>query len=86
MYNTMYYVRANRLIEAVENNKITDAEKNQANVNNIYAQAKSVRALVHFDLVKVYGMPYSFDNGASMGVPIVTTPIDRFECQCYSRT
>ena len=48
------------LIEAVENNKITDAEKNQANVNNIYAQAKSVRALVHFDLVKVYGMPYSF--------------------------
>lgn len=78
MWNVQYNVlrRANRLIEAVENNKITDAEKNQANVNNIYAQAKSVRALVHFDLVKVYGMPYSFDNGASMGVPIVTTPID----------
>ena len=78
MWNVQYNVlrRANRLIEAVENNKITDAEKNQANVNNIYAQAKSVRALVHFDLVKVYGMPYSFDYGASMGVPIVTTPID----------
>jgi len=41
-------------VVTVENNKITDAEKNQANVNNIYAQAKSVRALVHFDLVKVY--------------------------------
>ena len=55
---------------------LRSSEKNQANVNNIYAQAKSVRAFVHFDLVKVYGMPYSFDNGASMGVPIVTTPID----------
>ena len=79
MWNVQYNVlrRANRLItKPVENNKITDAEKNQANVNNIYAQAKSVRALVHFDLVKVYGMPYSFDYGASMGVPIVTTPID----------
>ena len=55
MWNVQYNVlrRANRLIEAVENNKITDAEKNQANVNNIYEQAKSVRALVHFDLVKV---------------------------------
>lgn len=78
MWNIQYNVlrRANRLIEAVENNQITDAAKNQADVNNIYAQAKAVRALVHFDLVKVYGMPYTFDNGASMGIPIVTTPLD----------
>ncbi|MCS2569103.1 hypothetical protein NXX64_21575 [Bacteroides fragilis] len=28
-----------------------------------------VRALVHFDLVRIYGMPYTADNGASLGVP-----------------
>lgn len=77
MWNVQYNVirRANRIIEAVDNNMITDAEKYKADVANIYAQAKVIRALVHFDLVKVYGMPYTTDNGASLGVPVVTTAL-----------
>ncbi|WP_418698035.1 RagB/SusD family nutrient uptake outer membrane protein [Bacteroides sp.] len=79
MWNVQYNVirRANRLIEAVDNNAITDAEANKDALADIYYQAKVVRALVHFDLVKVYGMPYTYDNGASLGVPVVTKPLDR---------
>lgn len=79
MWNIQYNVlrRANRLIEAVEKNQITDAANNEAAVADIYNQAKVVRALAHFDLVKVYGMPYTYDNGASKGIPIVTEPLER---------
>lgn len=79
MWNIQYNVirRANRLIEAVDNNTITDAETYKAQLADIYNQAKVVRALVHFDLVKVYGMPYTYDNGASLGVPFVDKPLDR---------
>lgn len=68
MWNIQYNVirRANRLIEAVDNKTITDAENFQAELANIYNQAKVIRALVHFDLVKVYGMPYTYDEGASL--------------------
>ena len=64
MWNIQYNVirRANRLIEAVDNKTITDAENFQAELANIYNQAKVIRALVHFDLVKVYGMPYTYDE------------------------
>ena len=79
MWNIQYNVirRANRLIEAVDNKTITDAENFQAELADIYNQAKVIRALVHFDLVKVYGMPYTYDEGTSLGVPFVDKPLDR---------
>jgi hypothetical protein len=39
-------------------------------LKNIKGQALALRALAHFDLVKVFGAPYTKDNGASLGVPI----------------
>lgn len=77
IWNVPYNVirRANRIIEAVDNKKILDAEKYQKEVNDIYAQAKVVRALVHFDLVRIYGNPYTSDKGASLGVPFVDTAL-----------
>lgn len=39
---------------------------------NIKGVALTMRAMAHFDLVKVHGMPYTKDNGASLGVTIVT--------------
>ena len=77
IWNIPYNVirRANRIIEAVENKKILDADKYQKEINDIYAQAKVVRALVHFDLVRIYANPYTSDNGASLGVPFVETAL-----------
>jgi hypothetical protein len=43
-----------------------------AKKNEIKGQALAVRALAHFDLCKLFGAPYSHDNGASLGIPIVT--------------
>ncbi|MDR0371294.1 MAG: RagB/SusD family nutrient uptake outer membrane protein [Prevotellaceae bacterium] len=41
-------------------------------LQDVRGQALTARAMAHFDLVKVYGMPYPKDKGASLGVPIVT--------------
>lgn len=76
MWNIPYNVirRANRLIEAIDNKKVTDASEEE--IGMIYAEAKVVRALVHFDLVRIYGLPYTADEGASLGVPVMLQPLE----------
>ncbi|MFV0537332.1 MAG: RagB/SusD family nutrient uptake outer membrane protein [Dysgonomonas sp.] len=65
--------RANNLIKALDEGKVTDATAEE--IGDLRSQALVVRALVHFDLVRIYGMPYVVDNGASLGIPIVTEPL-----------
>ena len=62
-------------IEAASDTEI--AEK-----KSIKGQALTIRALAHFDLCRMFGKAYSHDNGASLGVPIVTeviSPDDKLE-------
>jgi tetratricopeptide (TPR) repeat protein len=70
--------RANRIIAAVDNGVFADTSDDdaKAEINQYYAEAKVLRALAHFDLVRVYGKPYTSDNGASAGVPLVTTVLE----------
>lgn len=65
--------RANRLLEAIESDKIVDAT--EAQLKNLKSEALTIRALVHFDLCRIYGKPYSEDNGASLGIPLILEPI-----------
>lgn len=76
MWTVPYNVirRANRLIEAINDGKVTDATT--AQLNSLMAEALTIRALVHFDLVRIYANPYTMDGGASLGVPIVTEPLE----------
>ena len=68
--------RANNIIAAVEGSVVKPkVESEQANIDRIYSEALVVRALIHFDLVRVYGYPYTMDGGASLGVPIVLKPL-----------
>ena len=81
IWNVPYNVlrRANRIIQAVEDGIVKDAgssDANKATVARIYSEALVVRALVHFDLVRVYGNPYTMNNGAGLGVPIMVKPLD----------
>ncbi|MDR0962292.1 MAG: RagB/SusD family nutrient uptake outer membrane protein [Mediterranea sp.] len=71
MWNVPYNViqRANRLIDAIDKKQIKDAAEGV--LESYRAQALVVRAMVHFDLVRVYGNTYTMDQGASAGVPIV---------------
>ena len=75
MWNIPYNVirRANGLIEAIDNKQVTDASESE--IGQLYAEAKVVRALVHFDLVRIYGLPYTADEGASLGVPVMLKPL-----------
>ncbi len=71
-WNTPYEVirNLNTIIQFTD--KFTGDEFT-AQLKNIRGQALTARAMAHFDLVKIHGMPYTKDNGASMGVPVVTT-------------
>jgi len=76
IWNIPYNVirRANNIIQAIDEKMVTDAT--DAQIGKLYAEAQVVRALVHFDLVKIHANPYTMDNGASLGIPIVLKPED----------
>lgn len=58
-YNTIY--RANNIIAYI--NTIADA--NELQKNRMLAEAYTFRAMAHFDLVRVFAMPYNFTSDAS---------------------
>jgi hypothetical protein len=71
MYNTIY--RANVILEKIEgletNSSIEESQKNQIN-----GEALAVRALAHFDLLRLYADRYDKTVDAShLGVPFVTS-------------
>ena len=68
--------RANRIIAAAEGGALSDAAEAKATIDQYAAEAKVLRALAHFDLVRIYGKPYTEDLGASLGVPLVTEVLE----------
>ncbi|MDR0661531.1 MAG: RagB/SusD family nutrient uptake outer membrane protein [Prevotellaceae bacterium] len=69
-HNPMYLSRnASRIIEVIDNGVITDAT--QMRLDNIKGHAIALRAMAHFDQVKVFGYPYKKNNGSSWGAIII---------------
>lgn len=68
--------RANRIIAAAEGGALSDAAEAKATIDQYAAEAKVLRALAHFDLVRIYGKPYTEDQGASLGVPLSTEVLE----------
>lgn len=73
MYNRA--LQANYLIQSIEELEAKDAE---GNFDEVKGQALTARAIIYFDLVRIYGKPYTYDK-ASYGVPKILTPIDALE-------
>ncbi len=71
MYNCI--LQANNLILNVD--KIEAAGSGSAALSQYKGQALTARAMVYFDLVRLYGKPYNMDK-ASYGVPLVLEPLD----------
>lgn len=67
--------RANRIIAAADGD-LSDKEENAEAIANFKNQAKVIRALALFDLARIYGKPYTEDQGASLGVPFSDKVID----------
>lgn len=61
------------------NNLLENIEKLEAagttGFDSYKGQALTLRALVYFDLVRLYGLPYNYDK-TSYGVPITTSTLD----------
>lgn len=71
MYNCL--LQANNIIKNINALK----EGGATGLDDYLGQALTVRALIHFDLVRLYGKPYNMSGApASYGVPVVTEPLD----------
>jgi len=64
-------MRCNTLIANLDNLEVTTTS-DIAKKNDYLGQAYAVRALVYFDLARLYGYPYLKDNGASLGAVLIT--------------
>lgn len=62
-WNQVYKVirQTNNLIAATESGLIKTTD--EAALNEIKAQALAMRGLALYDLIRVFAMPYSYDNG-----------------------
>lgn len=68
-------LQANSIISSIDRLK---AEGNTADFSVSLGQAFTARALMYFDLVRIYGKPYTMDK-SSYGVPNVTSPLEASE-------
>ncbi len=66
-------LQANNLI--ININKIEADGKGSTQLSDYKGQALTARALMYFDLVRLYGKPYNMDK-TSLGVPLVLEPLD----------
>lgn len=66
IYNVI--ANANHLIEALPSIDDLDSERR----NDIDAQARAIRALAHFDLLRYFGEHW--DTASTYGIPIIQTP------------
>lgn len=69
-----YHVLAqiNNLLQQIQSLKDNG---NQDNFDSFIGQALTLRGLIYFDLVRLYGEPYN-ENKSALGVPIVTELLD----------
>ena len=71
IYNCI--LQANNLLLNIE--KIEADGKGSAALSDYKGQALTARALMYFDLVRLYGKPYNMDK-ESFGVPLILKPLD----------
>ncbi len=64
-------MRCNTLIANIDKLNVSTAS-DIAKKNDYLGQAYAVRALVYFDLARLYGYPFMKDNGASLGAVLIT--------------
>lgn len=62
----------NNLLEQIDAIKATGSTEN---FDQYIGQAKTARALIYFDLVRLYGEPYN-ENKTALGVPITLTSLE----------
>ena len=74
LWSSPYYVirLSNNILNAIDKVNFAD----ELDKNDFRGQALTLRALALFDLTRVFGIPYTKDNGESLGAAIITKPMD----------
>lgn len=82
--------QANNIITQIDEGKVTTGNTDE--IARIKAEALAVRGLALFDLTRLYGRPYTEDNGSSPGVPILlkaegpeNNPSRNTVAECYNQ-
>lgn len=65
-----------RLIDKTNDPTLSDKDAAKATIDQYRAEAQVIRAMATFDLTRIYGKTFTADNGASLGVPLVTTDLE----------
>ncbi|MCF0165493.1 MAG: RagB/SusD family nutrient uptake outer membrane protein [Bacteroidales bacterium] len=70
-WSYLYFIiqNSNMILNQIEKIQITDDQKSYK--NDLVGQALALRGMALFDLTRIFGYPYTKDNGSSLGVPIV---------------
>ena len=81
----------NVVLANVDNIALTDDDQ-KTEKDDYKGQALAIRGMALFDLTKLFGYPYTYDNGASLGACIVTDVVDKSYmpqrstvAQCYDQ-
>ena len=72
-WSSIYYciLQANTILKGIDK---AEASGSNEDFSHVKGQALALRALFHFDLVRLYGLPYNYKK-ESLGIPIVTEPL-----------
>lgn len=75
---TQFYAVINRCNSFLQNIDalVTSSDKQEELKNNYKAEAYAVRALCFFEIAKLYGYPYQYDKGASLGAVILKNTVE----------
>ncbi|MBR4802398.1 MAG: RagB/SusD family nutrient uptake outer membrane protein [Bacteroidales bacterium] len=76
-YSTI--TRANAIIKNID---VLEVPADKQSIKDDYlGQAYAVRAFCYFNLARLYGRPYKYDNGASLGAVLITEPVSPSEAR-----
>lgn len=73
IYNCL--CQANNIISNIDGLLADPENTEKEELEEFKGQALTLRALMHFDLVRLYGKPYNMDKSA-LGIAVVTEPVD----------
>lgn len=91
-WSYLYSIIQNCNLIIMNIDKLVIDEEDEEYRDDLKGEALAIRGLALFDLTRIFGYPYTKDNGASLGVPIVeglstisSKPARNTVAQCYEK-
>lgn len=91
-WSYLYSIIQNCNLIIMNIDKLVIDEEDEEYRDDLKGEALAIRGLALFDLTRIFGYPYTKDNGASLGVPIIeglstisSKPARNTVAQCYEK-